>query len=195
MRNPVWPSSCVTPAGTSNELDVQNEWEENTHTHSEYYVPWYVQPFFCIFVISSQTLCMILLIGLGSINTYSTNDDSGEEPKHTHTPDLRLFSWLLLHQRCSNKNYFSDHFFCIFVIIWSQTLCLIHGGTAEPVSRDQILGRGRGQGNVHILPIQLTTSRTGNLNILPVWSILLLWYVWQCIHNTNDIGKKQNSNE
>ena len=32
MRNPVWPSSCVTPAGTSNELDVQNEWEENTHT-------------------------------------------------------------------------------------------------------------------------------------------------------------------
>ena len=53
--------------------------------YSEYYVPWYVQPFFCIFVISSQTLCMILLIGLGSINTYSTNDDSGEEPKHTHT--------------------------------------------------------------------------------------------------------------
>ena len=22
--------TCVTPAGTSNELDVQNEWEENT---------------------------------------------------------------------------------------------------------------------------------------------------------------------
>ena len=34
MKNPVWPSSCVTPAGTSNELDVQNEWEENTHTHT-----------------------------------------------------------------------------------------------------------------------------------------------------------------
>ena len=34
MRNPVWPSSCVTPTGTSNELDVQNEWEENTHTHT-----------------------------------------------------------------------------------------------------------------------------------------------------------------
>ncbi|CAM9200903.1 unnamed protein product, partial [Ascophyllum nodosum] len=27
-------SSCVTPAGTSNELDVQNGWEENTHTIS-----------------------------------------------------------------------------------------------------------------------------------------------------------------
>ena len=25
----------MTPAGTSNELDVQNGWEENTHTHTE----------------------------------------------------------------------------------------------------------------------------------------------------------------
>ena len=24
----------MTPAGTSNELDVHNEWEENTHTHT-----------------------------------------------------------------------------------------------------------------------------------------------------------------
>ena len=31
MENPVLPSSCVTPAGTS--VEVQNEWEENTHTH------------------------------------------------------------------------------------------------------------------------------------------------------------------
>ena len=29
------PSSCVvTPAGTSNELDVQNVWEEIIHTHT-----------------------------------------------------------------------------------------------------------------------------------------------------------------
>ena len=34
MRDPGWPSSCVTPAGTSNELDVQNKWEENTYTHN-----------------------------------------------------------------------------------------------------------------------------------------------------------------
>ena len=34
MKNPVRPSSCVTPTGTSNELDAQNEWEENTHTHN-----------------------------------------------------------------------------------------------------------------------------------------------------------------
>ena len=31
MENPVLPSSCVTPAGTS--IEVQNEWEENT-THT-----------------------------------------------------------------------------------------------------------------------------------------------------------------
>ena len=31
--NPVWPSSCVTPAGTSKKPDVQNKWEENTHTY------------------------------------------------------------------------------------------------------------------------------------------------------------------
>ena len=39
-RRKVDEESCVTiillcgPAGTSNELDVQNEWEENTHTHT-----------------------------------------------------------------------------------------------------------------------------------------------------------------
>ena len=33
-RNKVDKKSCVTPAGTSNELDVQNEREENTHTHT-----------------------------------------------------------------------------------------------------------------------------------------------------------------
>ena len=32
-RRKVDEKSCVTPAGTSNELDVQNKWEENTHTH------------------------------------------------------------------------------------------------------------------------------------------------------------------
>ena len=30
-RKKVDEKFCVTPAGTSNELDVQNEWEENTH--------------------------------------------------------------------------------------------------------------------------------------------------------------------
>ena len=32
MENPVLPPSCVTPAGTS--IEAQNEWEENTHTHT-----------------------------------------------------------------------------------------------------------------------------------------------------------------
>ena len=37
MINPVWPSSCVTPVGTSNELDVQNKPEENAHHTVCYY--------------------------------------------------------------------------------------------------------------------------------------------------------------
>ena len=42
---------------------------------------------------------------------------------------------------------------------------LTRDGTAEPVSRDQILRPARGQGNT-IFPVQLTTSRIGNLTRL-----------------------------
>ena len=39
-------------------------------------------------------------------------------------------------------------------------------GTAEPVSRDQIFTRERGQGNVNFPCFQLTTRRIGNLSRL-----------------------------
>ena len=42
---------------------------------------------------------------------------------------------------------------------------LTRDGTAEPVSRDQILRHARGQGNTNF-PVQLTTSRIGNLTRL-----------------------------
>ena len=42
---------------------------------------------------------------------------------------------------------------------------LTRDGTAEPVSRDQILRHARGQGNIIFL-VQLTTSRIGNLTRL-----------------------------
>ena len=42
---------------------------------------------------------------------------------------------------------------------------LTRDGTAEPVSRDQILRHARGQGDI-IFPVQLTTSRIGNLTRL-----------------------------
>ena len=42
---------------------------------------------------------------------------------------------------------------------------LTRNGTAETVSRDQILRRERGQG-IFIFPVQLTTSRIGNLTRL-----------------------------
>ena len=42
---------------------------------------------------------------------------------------------------------------------------LTRDGTAEPVSRDQILRRNRGQGK-NIFPVQLATTRIGNLTRL-----------------------------
>ena len=42
---------------------------------------------------------------------------------------------------------------------------LTRDGTAEPVSRDQILRHARGQENI-FFPAQLTTSRIGNLTRL-----------------------------
>ena len=42
---------------------------------------------------------------------------------------------------------------------------LTRDGMAEPVSRDQILRHARGQGDT-IFPVQLTTSRIGNLTRL-----------------------------
>ena len=51
---------------------------------------------------------------------------------------------------------------------------LTRDGTAEPVSRDQILRHEHGQGNI-IFHVQLTTSRIGNLSRLI--HILLLYVV------------------
>ena len=48
---------------------------------------------------------------------------------------------------------------------------LTRDGAAEPISRDQILRHARGQGNI-IFPVQLTTSRIGNLT----WLIHTLLY-------------------
>ena len=42
---------------------------------------------------------------------------------------------------------------------------LTRDGTAEPISRDQIFRHARGQG-ILIFPVQLTTSRIGNLTRL-----------------------------
>ena len=56
---------------------------------------------------------------------------------------------------------------------------LTRDGTAEPVSRDQILRNARGQGNI-IFPVQLTTSRIG----LDPYSAICddHTYIHTCIH-------------
>ena len=71
---------------------------------------------------------------------------------------------------------------------------LTRDGTAEPISRDQILRHARGQGNI-ILPVQLTTSRIGNLTrlihtLLYVMTILKGIYRYRC---RRDPGKLYNN--
>ena len=66
---------------------------------------------------------------------------------------------------------------------------LTRDGTAEPVSRDQILRHARGQGNI-IFPVQLTTSRIGNLTrlihtllyVLTIHTYMIQYWVWDRIH-------------
>ena len=57
---------------------------------------------------------------------------------------------------------------------------LTRDGTAEPVSRDQILRHARGQGNI-FFPVQLTTSRIGNLTRL-IHTLLYVMTIHTYIH-------------
>ena len=59
---------------------------------------------------------------------------------------------------------------------------LTRDGTAEPVSRDQILRHARGQRNI-IFPVQLTTSRIGNLTRL-LHTVLYVMTIHTYIMNT-----------
>ena len=57
-------------------------------------------------------------------------------------------------------------------------------GTAEPVSRGQILRRERGQKGIFVFPVQLTTSTIGNLTrfihtllcVMTIHTYILLLY-------------------
>ena len=60
---------------------------------------------------------------------------------------------------------------------------LTRDGTAEPVSRDQILRHARGQGN--IFPVQLTTSRIGNLTRL-IHTLLYVMTIHTYIHTIGE---------
>ena len=63
---------------------------------------------------------------------------------------------------------------------------LTRDGTAEPVSRDQILRHARGQGNI-IFPVQLTTSRIGNLTRL-IHTLLYVMTIHTYIHTVSRKG-------
>ena len=57
---------------------------------------------------------------------------------------------------------------------------LTRDGTAEPVSRDQILRHARGQGNI-IFPVQLTTSRIDSLTRL-IHTLLYVMAIHTYVH-------------
>ena len=57
---------------------------------------------------------------------------------------------------------------------------LTRDGTAELVSRDQILRHARGQGNINF-PVQLATSRIGNLTRL-IHTLLYVMIIHTYIH-------------
>ena len=59
---------------------------------------------------------------------------------------------------------------------------LTRDGTAEPVSRDQILRHARGQGNI-VFSVQLTTSRIGNLTRL-IHTLLFVMTIHTYIHSS-----------
>ena len=63
---------------------------------------------------------------------------------------------------------------------------LTRDGTAEPVSRDQILRHARGHGNI-IFPVQLTTGRIGNLTRL-IHTLLYVMTIHTYIHKHPCIG-------
>ena len=65
---------------------------------------------------------------------------------------------------------------------------LTRDGTAEPVSRDQILRHARGQGNI-IFPVQLTTSRIGNLTRL-IHTLLYVMTIHTYIHTLSVTEEK-----
>ena len=68
---------------------------------------------------------------------------------------------------------------------------LTRDGTAEPVSRDQILRHARGQGNI-IFPVQLTTSRIGNLTRL-IHTLLYVMTIHTYIHVQRECSAKPST--
>ena len=70
---------------------------------------------------------------------------------------------------------------------------LTRDGTAEPVSRDQILRHARGQGNI-IFPVQLTTSRIGNLT-RSIHTLLYVMTIHTYVSSEDGNGDEGNGNE
>ena len=66
----------MTPAGTSNELDVQNEWEENTHAH---------MPSLKLMINDTGTIIIIIINGTLARSLEPVVTECKEHTIHTQT--------------------------------------------------------------------------------------------------------------
>ena len=72
---------------------------------------------------------------------------------------------------------------------------LARDGTTEPVSRDQILRRERGQGNINF-PVQLTASRIGNLTrLIRIYSCYMCDHTYYIMHRFLRKGRVRGDKE
>ena len=85
----------MTPAGTSNELDVQNGWEENTHTHTRRKSARYAREFsFARCQDKAGAIILILLHWSPAGNTSRTGELTSPAAKRAELNDVVRF-WRL----------------------------------------------------------------------------------------------------
>ena len=83
-RKKVDEKSCVTPAGTSNELDVENEWEENkTHTHIDHDNTKKRKEFVCVVCVFFPFILDIKFVGRSS-----RSHTGGRSHRISHPPSF-----------------------------------------------------------------------------------------------------------
>ena len=167
-RNPVWPSSCVTTAGA----------QIHTHTHTLLVIgPWW----YCTCKGSTRYWnylndywpCAGELSVMNVIDMQLLRD-----PITRDWPDgVWRYNKLTPPRKSGGIPWEST----IFSLRVENEQRLTRDGTAEPVSRDQILRREQGQAKK--TSSLLSWPRVG-LATLPGWSILCYQHIWSYLYTT-----------
>ena len=123
----------------------------------------------------------------GGLSAVNANGTQWRDPINSG-----LIQWrLMVHADAvaeKGRNSVSKHQIDDLAQVWRMSGLTRMDGTAEPVSRDQILRRERGQGN-DMFPVQLNTCRIGNQTRL----IQPCWMRWPYIIYPASIRKPEHS--